>query len=118
MGVCGIVLAVLLSAGPSATVSADPPCWAQAHGHHAKHRDKKCDKRHTHHEHEHVQTRHEFPAQHDGGSDGSAVSVGGLLGAAIGGYAGSHIGSGKGKLAATAGGAAAGYLVGQEVEKE
>ncbi len=133
MGACGAVLAVLLSAGPAATVSADPPCWAPAHGHQAKHGGKKCGKHykhkkhHKHHKHhghdEHntyntYNTRNEYPEQRDRGSDSSGISVGGLVGAAVGGYAGSHLGGGKGKLAATAGGAVAGYLVGQEIEKD
>lgn len=49
-------------------------------------------------------------------SDG--VSTGGLVSAAVGGYAGSKIGKGSGNLAATAGGAVAGYIVGQEIERE
>jgi len=47
-----------------------------------------------------------------------SVSTGGLVGAAVGGYAGSKIGKGSGNLAATAGGAVAGYIVGQEIERE
>ncbi len=127
MGVCGVLLSLLLSAGPAATVSADPPCWAPAHGPRAKHGGKKCGKYYKHHKrHEHNEyntyntynTRNEYPEQRDRGSDSSGISVGGLVGAAVGGYAGSHLGGGKGKLAATAGGAVAGYLVGQEIEKD
>lgn len=45
----------------------------------------------------------------------SNLTLGNVIGAAVGGYLGSHVGGGRGRLAATAGGAVAGYVIGGEL---
>jgi hypothetical protein len=112
-----LVLALLTFAAAD-SVRAEPPCWAPAHGHRAKHGSGDCGK---HHRKKHKGGYH-GSGGHEGGhrssGTGDGISVGGLVGAAIGGYAGSKVGKGSGNVAATAAGAVGGYIVGQEVERQ
>jgi hypothetical protein len=117
------LIIALLSFAAADSVRADPPCWAPAHGYRAKHGGGDCGK---HYRKQHKGKRHATGGherndrsdarRHDDGSE-SSISVGGLVGAAVGGYAGSKVGKGTGNVAATAGGAVGGYIIGQEVER-
>jgi hypothetical protein len=100
-------------------VRAEPPCWAPAHGHRAKHGGGDCGK----HQRKKHDGRYHRSGGHEGthrssNSTGDGISVGGLVGAAVGGYAGSKVGKGSGNVAATAAGAVGGYIIGQEVERQ
>jgi hypothetical protein len=138
------LLGALLALGGFDSASADPPCWAPAHGQRAKYDDDDCRRGHKRkykHKHKHSKRDHRRYRDYDDddgdhgeswsraepaptagpspqASDTGGVSVGGLVGAAVGGYLGSQVGSGDGKLAATAGGTLGGYLVGQEIERQ
>lgn len=123
---------LLLTAAPIGSAYADPPPWAPAHGWRAKHDD---DRRHRHHDHDRrdVRVYHYYdngPAYYRepvivsrGSSygcersllDGNKTLLAQILGGAGGAVAGAQFGQGKGRLAATAGGALLGVLVGTEV---
>ena len=119
LAVCAVVLV-------TEPVLADPPSWAPAwgykgkhkHGHKYKYKYKsfnlgKLGKLGS------LGTGYSAPyGLGSGGCDRGLIDkelVGGLLGAAAGGFAGSKIGDGRGQLAATAGGALLGFLVGGNI---
>ena len=80
-----------------------PPPWAPAHGYRKKHG------RHL------VREDYKVPYGIDRGTCRRSevrTIIGAAIGGAAGGFAGSHIGKGKGQLAATAGGAVLGVLIG------
>jgi surface antigen len=108
-----LIAALALCAALGATTAnapayADPPPWAPAHGHRAKHKHKD-DQR----------VVYTVPYGIDAGQcDRGIVSsevVGGVIGGAVGGVAGAQFGKGKGKTAATIGGAIVGVLVGASI---
>ena len=93
---------------PYGPAYADPPPWAPAHGHRAKHKHKRDD---------HVVYAVPYGidrGQCERGPVSSEV-IGGVIGGAVGGVAGAQIGKGKGKTAATIGGAIVGVLVGASI---
>ena len=124
MRLAGLALAGLLTAATvldAVPAAAEPPPWAPAHGHRAKH--------HGHHRGNDV-IYIPVPAVIDRGGrdlpygfgrgtcdrrliDGELI--GNILGGAAGGLAGSRFGDGKGKLAAVIGGTLLGTLIGGSV---
>jgi surface antigen len=92
----------------SVAAYADPPPWAPAHGHRAKHKGKDKD---------HIVYAVPYGIDH-GQCDRGLVSsevVGGVIGGAVGGVAGAQFGKGRGKTAATIGGTIVGVLVGASI---
>jgi surface antigen len=105
-------------AATSAPVYADPPPWAPAYGHRAKH-DHKHKHKHDDEDDDDGRVVYVVPYGIDHGQcDRGIVSsevVGGVIGGAVGGVAGAQFGKGKGKTAATIGGAIVGVLVGASI---
>lgn len=102
-----------LSAGLPGMTLADPPPWAPAHGWRAKHgsgRDVVVVERPIL-----VEPRDRYVTCDRSFLSGNNQLIGQILGGALGGLAGSQIGAGSGKLAATAGGAVLGLLIGGEI---
>ena len=94
----------------AAPASADPPPWAPAWGHRAKHKGK-------HPKHPHHRTEPAVYAVPFGIDLGhcNREAIGAVLGGAVGAAAGSQIGSGSGKTAAVIGGTIIGVLVGGSI---
>lgn len=124
--------AALLSTAPLGAALADPPPWAAAHGwrdkHEHRHRHRDRDRRDVHVYHHY--DRAPGPAYYrepvivsrgtSYGCDrslltGNKTLMSQILGGAGGAVAGAQFGKGTGKLAATAGGALLGFLIGTEV---
>ncbi len=89
----------------SAPASADPPPWAPAWGYRAKHKTKHKPR-----------LQHAYQPPFDIGLGRcNRELLGGLLGGAAGGFLGSRVGKGDGRLAAVAGGALLGFLIGGRI---
>jgi surface antigen len=103
--------ALILACGAvwSAPASAEPPPWAPAWGYRAKYKGKHKGKN------KHKVQQAYVPPYDIGLGRCNRDLIGGLLGGAAGGLIGSQIGSGKGQLAAVAGGALLGFLVGNNI---
>ncbi|SMF16387.1 Surface antigen [Tistlia consotensis] len=118
-------LTVMACAGFAGSALADPPPWAPAYGWRAKHGGHHRDRDDWDRDRGRQVVVVERPIlvrPHDRvvSCDRSLLAgdnqlVGQILGGALGGLAGAQIGSGNGKLAATAGGAVLGLLVGGEI---
>lgn len=112
-----VAMSLAAGAGLAGPAAADPPPWAPAHGWRAKHHDDRRSGPDV------VVVQRPVlvePRARTITCDRSLLAgnnqlVGQILGGALGGFAGSRIGSGDGKLAATAGGAVLGLLLGGEI---
>ncbi|MEQ8815186.1 MAG: glycine zipper 2TM domain-containing protein [Thalassobaculum sp.] len=118
--------AVMLAVAPVATAYADPPPWAPAHGwraKHDKHRHKRREEVHVYHHYDQPDRYRQPVIVQQGPSfgcdrsllTGNKTLLAQILGGAGGAVAGAQFGQGSGKLAATAGGALLGVLLGTEV---
>jgi len=103
--------ALILACGAvwSAPASAEPPPWAPAWGYRAKYKGKHKGKN------KHKVQQAYVPPYDIGLGRCNRDLIGGLLGGAAGGLLGSQIGKGRGQLAAVAGGALLGFLVGNNI---
>jgi len=110
---------VILATSVSTVSYADPPRWAQAHGHQHKHHKKHA--RHKRHQQRpqviYVEHRNEdYRDYDDRRSNRIDPSKGGtILGAIFGAAAGTQVGKGKGRAVAILGGAVLGAVLGGEV---
>lgn len=131
-GVLVAAAALLITAAPLTAAYADPPPWAPAHGyrdkgkHHDKDKHHKKGKDHDVHVYHHYDepVRYGQPVIVPQGTSvscdrsllsGNMTLLSQILGGAGGAVAGAQFGQGTGKLAATAGGALLGVLLGTEV---
>lgn len=143
-GLAAAVSALMIAAAPVGAAYADPPPWAPAHGWRAKQdrrdhdrydhgqRDHRGHDRHRKHDRRDVHVYHHYdrppvyaqPVIVTQGSsygcdrsllDGNKTLLAQILGGAGGAVAGAQFGQGTGQLAATAGGALLGLLIGTEV---
>jgi len=111
--------ATVLTTSVSTVSYADPPRWAQAHGHHHKHQKKHA--RHKRHQQrsqviyvEHRDGR--FRDYGDSHSSRLAPGMGGtILGAIFGAATGTQVGKGRGRTVAILGGAVLGAVLGGEI---
>lgn len=122
--------AVLLSAAPLGAALAEPPPWAPAHGwrgkheHGHRHRDRRDVHVYHHYDRGPAPAYYREPVIVSRGASyacdrslltGNKTLMSQILGGAGGAVVGAQFGKGTGKLAATAGGALLGFLVGTEI---